>query len=73
MAYVYLLDMTKFVEKRIAGASRELENSNSSPSAKLFIEGRISALLDFQELLLQNYIPKLPRRIRQAYLNKNNG
>ena len=73
MAYVYLLDMTKFVEQRIAGANQELENSNGSPSAKQFIEGRARALLDFQEFLEQNYIPKLPRRIKAAYLNRDSG
>jgi hypothetical protein len=51
MSYVYFLDMTKFVEERIAG-----------------LEGRTSALSDFHEFLVQNYIPKLPRRIREAYL-----
>ena len=71
MAYVYLLDMTKFVEQRIAAANQELKNSNGSPSAKQFIEGRTHALLDFQEFLEQNYIPKLPRRIKEAYLNRN--
>ncbi len=71
MAYVYLLDMTKFIEQRIAEARRELENSNGSLSAKQFLEGRTSALLDFQEFLEQNYIPKLPRRIKEAYLNRN--
>ncbi len=71
MAYVYLLDMTEFVEQRIADASRALEESNGSPPAKQFIEGRTSALLDFQEFLVQNYIPKLPRRIREAYLKKS--
>ena len=72
MAYVYLTDMTKFVEQRIAEASQELENSNGSPSAKQFLEGRASALSDFQEFLAHHYIPKLPRRIREAYLNKGN-
>ena len=71
MAYVYLLDMTEFVAQRIADASRALEESNDNPSAKQFLEGRTSALLDFQEFLVQNYIPKLPRRIREAYLRKS--
>ena len=72
MAYVYLLDMTKFVKERIAGACQALEDSNGSASAKQFSEGRTNALLDFQEFLEQHYIPKLPRRIREAYLNKGN-
>jgi hypothetical protein len=72
MAYVYLLDMNKFVEQRIAGAQNALEKSNGSPSEKQFHDGRTSTLLDFQEFLMENYIPKLPRRIRETYLNKDN-
>ena len=72
MAYVYLLDMNKFVEQRIAGARNVLEKSNGSPSEQQFIDGRTSALLDFQEFLMENYIPKLPRRIRETYVNKDN-
>jgi hypothetical protein len=73
MAYVYLLDMTKFVEQRIAGVRRALENLNDSPAEKQFLKGRTSALLEFQEFLVQNYIPKLPRRIREAYRSQGNG
>jgi len=72
MAYVYLLDMNKFVEQRIAGARNALAESNGSPSEQQFIDGRTSALLNFQEFLMENYIPKLPRRIRETYLNKDN-
>ena len=72
MAYVYLLDMNKFVEQRIAGARNALEKSNGCSSKQQFIDGRTSALLDFQEFLMENYIPKLPRRIRESYLNKDN-
>ena len=72
MAYVYLLDMNKFVERRISGAKNALENTNSSPSEKQFLEGRTSALLDFQKFLVENYIPKLPRRIRETYLGQDN-
>ena len=72
MAYVYLLDMNKFVEQRIAGARNARGKSNGSSSEQQFIDGRTSALLDFQEFLMENYIPKLPRRIRETYLNKDN-
>ena len=71
MAYVYLLDMNKFVEHRLAGTKEALEKLNGSPSEKQFLEGRTSALLDFQEFLMENYIPKLPRRIRETYLKKD--
>ena len=72
MAYVYLLDMNKFVEERIAGAKNARAESNGSSSEQHFINGRTSALLAFQEYLMENYIPKLPRRIRETYLSKDN-
>ncbi len=72
MAYVYFLDMNKFLEQRIAGARNARENLNDSSSEEQFLDGRTSALLDFQEFLMENYIPKLPRRIREIYLKKDN-
>jgi hypothetical protein len=72
MAYVYLLDMNKFVEQRIAGAKDARGKPNGSPSEKQFLDGRTCTLLDFHEFLMKNYIPKLPRRIRETYLNKDN-
>jgi hypothetical protein len=71
MAYVYLLDMTKFIEQRLTRSKEALENLNGDPSEKKFIDGRTSALVDFQEFLNENYIPKLPRRIRETYLNRD--
>ena len=71
MAYVYLLDMNKFIEQRLARSREALENLNGDPSEKKFIDGRTSALVDFQAFLNENYIPKLPRRIRETYLNRD--
>ena len=70
MAYVYLLDMNKFIEQRLARSKEALENLNGDPSEKKFIDGRTSVLVDFQEFLNENYIPKLPRRIRESYRNR---
>ncbi len=72
MAYVYLLDMNKFVEQQLAGTKEALEKLNGDLSEKSFLDGRTIALLDFQEFLMKNYIPKLPRRIRETYLNRDN-
>ena len=72
MAYVYLLDMDKFVERRLAGTKEALKKLSGDPSEKKFIDGRTYVLLDFQDFLRKNYIPKLPRRIRETYLNKDN-
>jgi len=72
MAYVYLLDMNKFVEQRLAATQEALENLNGDPFEREFIEGGASVLKDFQDFLLENYIPKLPRRIRETYRNRDN-
>jgi hypothetical protein len=72
MAYVYLLDMNKFVEQQLAGTKEALEKRNGDLSEKSFLDGRTIALLDFQDFLMKNYIPKLPRRIRETYLNRDN-
>ena len=72
MAYVYLLDMNTFVEQQLAGTKEALEKLNGDPSEKRFLDGRTNALLDFQDFLMKNYIPKLPRRIREIYLNRDN-
>ena len=72
MAYVYWLDMNKFVEQRLARAKEALEKHGMNSSEKKFIDGRASVLQDFQDFLHTNYIPKLPRRIRQTFLTKDN-
>ena len=61
--------MNKFLEQRLAGTKEALEKHNGDSSEKKFIEGRTSILLDFQDFLLGNYIPKLARRIRETYLS----
>lgn len=71
MAYVYLLDMNKFIEQRLARSKEAMESQNGNPSEKKFIAGRTSALVDFQEFLNKNYIPKLPRRIRETFRNRD--
>ena len=70
MAYVYLLDMQKYIDQRLAITREALENQNNGLPERKFIEGRIHVLAEFQEFLADNYIPKLPRRIRASYLEK---
>ena len=70
MAYVYLLDLNKFIEQRLSRSKEAFENLNGEPSEKKFIDGRTSILVDFQEFLNKNYIPKLPRRIRETFHNR---
>ena len=63
--------MNKFVDQRLAATQEALGNLNGDPSEKEFIDGRTSVLKDFQDFLLASYIPKLPRRIRETYRNRD--
>ncbi len=67
MAYVYLLDMHKFLEKRIADASEALAKADGDTPDKSLQQGRIDTLAEFQDFLKKNFDPKLPRRIRATY------
>ena len=69
MAYVYLLEMYKFIERRLADASEALEKAEGSADKSLQ-QGRIDTLRHFEEFLMENFNPKLPRRIRESYFIK---
>lgn len=71
MAYVYLLDMHKFIDERLADASEALEKADGDTLGKSLQQGRIDTLRQFQEFLKENFNPKLPRRIRETYFGKN--
>ncbi len=66
MAYIYLLDIYKLIDQRIAEAQMAMKNGSGDPNENKFQEGRIKALTDFQNYLATNFNPKLPRRIRQS-------
>lgn len=66
MAYVYLLDLYKYIDKRLGEATDGLDQAEDDvPNAK-FEQGRIDALTEFQDFLKKNFNPKLPRRIRET-------
>jgi len=67
MAYVYLLEMHKYIEKRIADASEAFDKADVDTADKSRQQGRIDFLTDFQDFLTKNLNPKLPRRIRATY------
>ena len=72
MAYTYLLDMCKIIDQRLADTIEELEKLKGNPMEAKFVEGRKQALSEFQNFLTDNYIPKLPRRIRENHKRRNN-
>lgn len=72
MAYVYLIDMYKYIDERLAGASQSLADQSNAPAENKFYEGRIDALMDYKQYLTDNFNQKLPRRIRESYERKKN-
>ena len=67
MAYVYLLDLYKYIEERLGEATDGLNKADGDVPIAKFEQGRIDALTEFQDYLKENFNPKLPRRIRETY------
>ena len=70
MAYIYLFEIYKLVDHRIEDAKAAMENLSGGPMEKKFQQGRIKALSDFKDYLIQNFNPRLPRRIREDFERK---
>jgi hypothetical protein len=71
MAYIYLLDIYKLIDQRIEDAKAVMGNVSADPNETKYQEGRIKALTDFKDYLVQNLNPKLPRRIREDFELEN--
>ena len=72
MAYVYLLDLYKYLEERLGNATNRLDQADGDLPTEKFEQGRIDALTEFQDFLKKNFNPKLPRRIRETYFGNKN-
>ena len=72
MAYVYLLDLYKYIDERLGEAADGLDQADGDVAVGKFEQGRIDALTEFQDFLKENFNPKLPRRIRETYFGKLN-
>ena len=72
MAYVYLLDLYKYIDERLGEAAEGPDQADGDVSVGKFEQGRIDALTEFQDFLKENFNPKLPRRIRESYFGKLN-
>lgn len=70
MAYVYLLDLYKYIDERLGQATGRLDQAKGGVTTAKFEQGRIDALIEFQDFLIENFNPKLPRRIRETYFGK---
>ena len=70
MSYNYLIDIYKLIDQRIEDARVALESHPGRRLEKKFQEGRIKALTDFKNYLIENLNPRLPRRIREDIESK---
>lgn len=70
MSYNYLIDIYKLIDQRIEDARVALESHLGRRLEKKFQEGRIKALTDFKNYLIENLNPRLPRRIREDIESK---
>ncbi len=70
MAYVYLIDLHRLIDQRLADAAQLVDNTTNNAGEIRYHQGRISILLDFKDFLTKNLNPKLPRRMREAYFGK---
>ena len=66
MAYVYLLDLHRLIDQRLAEAVQSVDNTTNNPGEIRFHQGRIAILSDFKDFLTGNLNPKLPRKIRES-------
>ena len=71
MAYIYLLDIYKLIDQRIEDAKSAMGDISADPNEIKYQEGRVTALTDFKEYLIQTLNPKLPRRVRENFESKN--
>ena len=70
MAYVYLIDLHTYVDKRLSEAREILSNNGNDPMTGCFEQGRIAALSDCKSFLTEQFNPRLPRRIRERFSGK---
>ena len=71
MAYVYLLDLYKYIDERLDDATDGFNKTDGDEPTGKFEQGRIDTLTELKEFLKVNFNPKLPKRIRETYFGRN--
>ncbi len=64
MSYVYLLDLYKLVDRRLAELGQSIDNNVNDPGELKFRAGQIDILSDFKEFLIDYLNPKLPKAVQ---------
>ena len=63
MSHNYLLDLSKYVDARIASLTGESSNAAEPPKKRCRTDGRLAAMKEFQSYLCRDFYPKLPKRL----------
>ena len=64
MSYVYLLDLYKLIDRRLAEVGQSIDNNVNDPGELRFRQGQIDILSDFKEFLIDYLNPKLSKAVR---------
>lgn len=65
MAYSYLLDLYKVLEKRKSLLIKSADNLDLQDKGMQQLRGQLSVIDDFTKFLRQNYHHRLPRRLQK--------
>jgi hypothetical protein len=65
MTYNYLFATHHFIEQRLALVTAAYEQAEEGTDEKMFSEGCLAALKEFQEYISLQVDPKLPKRLYQ--------
>ncbi len=71
MAYIYLLNLYEKIDERLNIAKQSIDDLSNEVDDDRFVEGRMKALSELKEFLVNNLNAKLPRKIRQQINKKN--
>jgi hypothetical protein len=63
VSHNYLLDLSKYVDARIASLTGESSNAAEPPKERCRTDGRLAAMKEFQSYLCRDFYPKLPKRL----------
>lgn len=63
MSHNYLFVIHHFIEQQLASAAAAHKKAEDGACEKFFAEGRLNAMMEFQEYISTNINPKLPKRL----------
>jgi uncharacterized protein YpuA (DUF1002 family) len=71
MAYIYLLNLYEKIDERLNIAKQSIDDLSNEADDDRFVEGRMKALSELKEFLVNNLNAKLPRKIRKQINKKD--